>query len=66
VLDCRTRRAFASRVSPPGNIGKDAQKEQIPDEPQPKDKDVWIVVSSLPVIGPPIFDELFAPLLFRD
>lgn len=65
VLDCRTRRSFASRVSPPGNIGKDAQKEQIPDEPQPKDKDVWIVVSSLPVLGPPIFDELFAPLLFR-
>jgi hypothetical protein len=65
VLDCRTRRAFASRVSPPGNIGLDAQKEQIPDQPDPKDRQVWFVVASLPVVGPPIFDELFAPLLFK-
>jgi hypothetical protein len=65
VLDCRTRRAFASRISPPGNIGKEAQKEQIPSEPVPKDTDVTVVISSLPVLGPPIFDELFAPLLFR-
>lgn len=65
VLDCRTRRSFASRVSPPGNIGEEALKEQIPDEPQPAGKDVWIIVSSLPVLGPPIFDELFAPLLVR-
>jgi hypothetical protein len=65
VLDCRTRRAFASRISPPGNIGKTAQKEQIPDLPSPAGKDVWFVVASLPVIGPPIFDELFAPALFR-
>src|SRR4029079_5172605 len=28
-------------------------------------KDVYFVVASLPVIGPPIFDELFAPLLFK-
>jgi hypothetical protein len=65
VLDCRTRRAFASRISPPGNIGLTAQAEQIPEKPDPADRKVWIVVSSLPVLGPPIFDELFAPLLFR-
>lgn len=65
VLDCRTRRSFASRVSPPGNIGLEGQKEQIPDKPDPADKKVWLVVSSLPVVGPPIFDELFAPLLVR-
>lgn len=65
VLDCRTRRSFASRVSPPGNIGKEALKEQIPDAPNPSDKEVWFIVSSLPVLGPPIFDELFAPLLFK-
>jgi hypothetical protein len=64
-LDCRTRRAFASRISPPGNIGLTAQAEQIPETPDPKDRRAWIVVSSLPVIGPPIFDELFAPLLVR-
>ena len=65
VLDCRTRRSFATRISPPGNIGKEAQKEQIPDTPDPSGKEVWFVVSSLPVLGPPIFDELFAPTLFR-
>lgn len=65
VLDCRTRRAFANRVSPPGNIGLTAQAEQIPETPPGDKKDVYIVVASLPVIGPPIFDELFAPLLFR-
>jgi hypothetical protein len=65
VLDCRTRRSFVNRVSPPGNVGLTAQKEQIPDTPPGEKKDVYIVVSSLPVIGPPIFDELFAPLLFR-
>jgi hypothetical protein len=65
VLDCRTRRAYASRVSPPGNIGLTAQTEQIPEKPDPADKKVWIVISSLPVLGPPIFDELLAPLLFR-
>lgn len=65
VLDCRTRRAFANRVSPPGNIGLTAMAEQIPENPGDAKKDVTIVVSSLPVIGPPIFDELFAPALFR-
>jgi hypothetical protein len=65
VLDCRTRRSFASRISPPGNIGEEALKEQIPSEPTPEEREVSIIVSSLPVLGPPIFDELFAPLLFR-
>jgi hypothetical protein len=65
VLDCRTRRAYASRVSPPGNIGLTAQAEQIPDKPSPADRKVWLVVASLPVLGPPIFDALLAPLLFR-
>jgi hypothetical protein len=65
VLDCRTRRSFASRVSPPGNIGLTAMAEQIPETPPGTKKDVYLVVASLPVIGPPIFDELFAPLLFK-
>jgi hypothetical protein len=64
VLDCRTRRSFVNRVSPPGNIGLTAMAEMIPETPAEK-KDVTLVVASLPVIGPPIFDELFAPLLFR-
>ncbi|HKG93214.1 MAG TPA: hypothetical protein VKA84_15015 [Gemmatimonadaceae bacterium] len=65
VLDCRTRRSFVNRVSPPGNIGLTAMAEQIPETPPGTKKDVYVVVASLPVIGPPIFDELFAPLLFR-
>ena len=30
VLDCRTRRSYVSRLSPPGNIGLTAQAEQVP------------------------------------
>lgn len=33
--------------------------------PDPSGKEVWFVVSSLPLLGPPIFDEMFAPLLFK-
>lgn len=76
VLDCRTRRSFTSRYSPPGNIATlrfaaagnnavDAQADQLPRGPLPEGKEVLIVVASLQVVGPPIFDELLAPLLVR-
>jgi hypothetical protein len=65
VLDCRTRRSFANRVSPPGNVGSTAMADQIPAAPPGEKKDAYFLVSSLPVIGPPIFDEMFAPFLFR-
>ena len=76
VLDCRTRRSFETRMSPPGNISTlrfasaaqgaaDAQKEQLPPGPLPQGKEVLFVVASLQVLGPPVFDELLAPLLVR-
>lgn len=76
VLDCRTRRSFTSRYSPPGNIATlrfaaasdnavDAQAEQLPLGPLPAGKEMLIVVASLQVLAPPIFDELLAPLLVR-
>lgn len=65
VLDCRTRRSYTSRYSPPGNIAVNAQAEQLPPGPLPAGKEVLLVVASLQVVGPPIFDELLAPLLVR-
>jgi hypothetical protein len=76
VLDCRTRRSFTSRYSPPGNIATlrfdvagnhavDAQADQLPLGPLPAGKEMLIVVASLQVLAPPIFDELLAPLLVR-
>ena len=76
VLDCRTRRSFTSRYSPPGNIATlrfataannavDAQADQVPLGPLPAGKEILIVVASLQVLAPPIFDELLAPLLIR-
>lgn len=76
VLDCRTRRSYTSRISPPGNVATlrfdvagnnavDAQADQLPFGPLPDGKEVLIVVASLQVIGPPIFDELLGPLLSR-
>lgn len=65
VLDNRTRRSYVSRVGPPGNVSIAAQEEQIPAGPLPAGIEVLVVVAPLPVIGPPIFDELLAPLTYR-
>lgn len=65
VLDCRTRRSFVSRISPPGNVAVNAMHEQLPAGPLPDGKKILFVVASLPVLGPPIFDALLAPLLYR-
>jgi hypothetical protein len=65
VLDCRTRRSFASRTSAPGNLSTKALTEQVPAGPLPAGIDVLVVVSSLTVIGTPIIDELVGPMLYR-
>jgi hypothetical protein len=65
VLDCRTRRTYASRVSGPGNISAKALLEQLPGGPLPSGIDVLVVVSSLTVLGTPVIDELIGPMLFR-
>jgi hypothetical protein len=65
ALDNRTRRSFVSRVGPPGNVALQAMQEQIPPGPLPAGIEVLIVVAPLPVLGPPAFDEIIAPLAYR-
>ncbi|MCP5093225.1 MAG: hypothetical protein GY949_20120 [Gammaproteobacteria bacterium] len=65
ALDNRTRRSFVTRVGPPGNVGLEAMKEQVPLGPLPAGLEVLIVIAPLPVIGPSLFDDLIAPLAYR-
>lgn len=57
ALDTRTRRTFATRISPPKLLG-DSLNKQIPDKPANWDKKVLIVVSPVPVLGPPVIDRI--------
>lgn len=65
ALDNRTRRSFVSRIGPPGNLSEGALKDQIPAGPLEAGLEVLVLVAPLPVIGPPTFDELVAPLVYR-
>jgi hypothetical protein len=65
VLDNRTQRNWLSRGGPPTNIILNVIEKQVPAGPLPTGKEVLIVVAPLPVLGPPIFDELVAPLAYR-
>jgi hypothetical protein len=65
ALDNRTRRSYGSRNGPPGNVSIDAQVDQIPQPPLPAGREVLVVVAPLQVIGPPVLDEIVAPLTYR-
>ncbi|WP_413935684.1 hypothetical protein [Nitrospira sp. BLG_1] len=65
ALDNRTRRSFVSRIGPPGNIAISAIAEQVPEGPLPAGLEVLIVMAPLPIVGPPVFDEVVAPLSYR-
>ena len=65
ALDNRTQRNWLSRGGPPTNIILGAIDRQVPAGPFPPGKEVLIVVAPLPVLGPPMFDELVAPLAYR-
>jgi len=65
ALDVRTRRAFATRIAPPGNLSDKALKDQVPAAPLPPQIEAVVVVSSLTVLGPPMFDAVFAPMAYR-
>ena len=65
VLDNRTQRNWLSRGGPPTNIILGAIEKQVPAGPLAAGKEVLIVVAPLPVLGPPMFDELVAPLAYR-
>jgi hypothetical protein len=72
AIDNRTRRSYLSRVGPPGNIEgsldpdeNTAQTEQIPAGPLTDGKELLLVIAPLQVIGPPLLDELVAPVAYR-
>jgi hypothetical protein len=65
ALDNRTRRQFASENGPPGNVSPTAMVDQIPQPPLPAGREILIVIAPLQVIGPPVLDELVAPLSYR-
>ena len=65
ALDNRTRRSYASQNGPPGNVSVDAMVDQIPLPPLPAGREILIVVAPLQVIGPPVLDEIVAPLSYR-
>ena len=65
ALDNRTQRNWVSRAGPPTNIILAGDRETDSCRPVPSGKDVLIIVAPLPVLGPPMFDELIAPLAYR-
>jgi hypothetical protein len=65
AIDNRTRRSFVSRIGPPGNLSPRALAEQIPAGPLEAGLEVLVLIAPLPVIGPPMLDELVAPLVYR-
>jgi hypothetical protein len=65
VLDNRTRRGFASKFGPPGNVGTTMIDDQVPSAPLPAGKEVLIVVAPLQVLAPSVFDEIVAPGAYR-
>jgi len=65
AFDNRTRRSYPSQAGPPGNVSVDAMVDQIPLPPLPADREILIVIAPLQVIGPPVLDEIVAPLSYR-
>lgn len=65
VLDTRTRREFPSRFAPPGLLTDSAIEEQIPEGPLPSGLEVLFVISPVPVLGPPVDEEIARPLGVR-
>lgn len=64
VLDTRTRRQYATPDGPPGLLTQDALDAQLPQgalDSLPLNH-VLVVVSPCPVVGPPMLNEIFAPI----
>jgi hypothetical protein len=63
VMDSRTRRGLGSPAStkPPKLLG-DTLDEQIPDGPLTDGRELLVLVSPAPVLGPTLFDKVFQPL----
>ena len=63
VLDTRTRRdtGNAASTKPPKLLGA-TLGEQVPDGPLADGRELLVVVSAAPVLGPNLFDKVFQPL----
>lgn len=64
-LDTRTRRDYHSLQTPPMLLSEGAIEEQIPEGPLPAGLEVLLVVSPVPVLGPPVDEEIARPLAAR-
>jgi hypothetical protein len=65
VLDARSCRSYVTRDGPIGIVAVSAMDEQIPVGPLPGGIEVLVVVASLPVVGPPVLDDLIGPLSYK-
>lgn len=65
ALDNRTRRSYVSALGPPGNVSVDAMIGQIPKPPLPAGQQVLVLIAPLQLIGPPVIDDVVAPLTYR-
>jgi hypothetical protein len=62
VLDTRTRRTFeGDGLSPPNLLGETLDN-QVPAGPMVDGRELLIVISAVPVLGPQLIDQLAAPL----
>jgi len=62
VLDSRTRRKYEGEGIAPPNLLGDSLNEQVPDGPLTDGRELLIVVSPAPVLGPTILEQIAAPL----
>jgi hypothetical protein len=65
AFDNRTRRSYVTQAGPPGNVSIDALVDQLALPPLPADREILIIIAPLQVIGPPVLDEIVAPLSYR-
>jgi hypothetical protein len=64
AMDNRTQRSWLTRLGPPGNVTVPAIEPQIP-AALPAGVEIAFVIASLPVLGPPVLDDIIAPLAYR-
>jgi hypothetical protein len=62
VLDTRTVRSYRGQGHAPPNLLGDTLKDQVPEGPLPGGREVLIVVSPVPVLGPGAVDLLGQPI----
>jgi hypothetical protein len=62
VLDTRTRRTYRGQGHAPANLLGDSLKTQVPEGPLPGGRELLVIVSPGPLVGPPISDQLGEPL----